>query len=91
MQDIHNSAPVDPSVLADAILKLDNLRLAKNPSSATSPNVSGNTSGASSPNAGGVTGATGFLGLKEVTPVIPPEGRAVSVPGTPHFGAQTDL
>jgi len=67
----------EPGVLADAISQLQNLRTSAAPSRATSPVASG----ASSPHAPGVPGVAERIALE----------RQPSVPGTPHFGAQTDL
>jgi hypothetical protein len=68
---------VEPGVLADAISQLQSLRTSAAPSRATSPVASG----ASSPHAPGVPGVAERIALE----------RQPSVPGTPHFGAQTDL
>lgn len=70
-------APVEPGVLAEAISKLESLRTSAAPSRATSPVASG----ASSPHVPGVPTVSERIAL-DVQP---------SVPGTPHFGAQTDL
>jgi hypothetical protein len=70
-------APVEPGVLADAISQLESLRTSAAPSRATSPVASG----ASSPHAPGVPTVAERIALD----------RQPSVPGTPHFGAQTDL
>ena len=67
----------EPGVLADAISQLQSLRTSAAPSRATSPVASG----ASSPHAPGVPGVAERIALD----------RQPSVPGTPHFGAQTDL
>jgi hypothetical protein len=67
----------EPGVLADAISQLQSLRTSAAPSRATSPVASG----ASSPHAPGVPGVAERIALE----------RQPSVPGTPHFGAQTDL
>jgi 6-phosphofructo-2-kinase/fructose-2,6-biphosphatase 2 len=68
---------VEPGVLADAISQLQSLRTSTAPSRATSPAASG----ASSPHAPGVPGIADRIALE----------RQPSVPGTPHFGAQTDM
>jgi hypothetical protein len=68
---------VEPGALADAISQLQSLRTSAAPSRATSPVASG----ASSPHAPGVPGVAERIALE----------RQPSVPGTPHFGAQTDL
>lgn len=68
---------VEPGVLAEAISKLENLRTSAAPSRATSPIASG----ASSPHAPGVPTVSERIALE----------RQPSQPGTPHFGAQTDL
>lgn len=85
---------VEPAVLADAINKLDNLRQ-KTPSTtaATSPVASG----ASSPNPVGLPTSESIVTAVQDArngpgPVTgPSQGAPVSVPGTPHFGAQTGL
>jgi 6-phosphofructo-2-kinase/fructose-2,6-biphosphatase 2 len=84
MSELHQ--PVEPAVLADAISKLDTLRMTKTPgaSGATSPAASVSASGASSPN------VTGLPGVDKVTPLAP-DGKTISAPGTPHFGAQTEM
>lgn len=69
--------PVEPGVLAEAISKLESLRTSAAPSRATSPVASG----ASSPHAAGVPSVAERIAMD----------RQPSVPGTPHFGAQTDL
>jgi len=88
--------PVHPAVLADAISKLDTLRLSRTPSTS----ASALTSSSNSPTSG------------STSPVVPPtmpsheaivnavahhalEGKPISVPasvpGTPHFGAQSEM
>jgi 6-phosphofructo-2-kinase/fructose-2,6-biphosphatase 2 len=79
--------PVEPGVLADAISKLDTLRMTKTPgasvaaSAATSPAASASASGASSPKAG----------VERANPLGSDVKTPTSVPGTPHFGAQTEM
>lgn len=84
---------VEPEVLADAISKLDTLRQ-KTPAgtAATSPVASG----ASSPNPLGLPSAEKLVAAVQDArsgpgPVTGTAGGVGSVPGTPHFGAQTDL
>jgi hypothetical protein len=71
------STKPEPGALADAISKLQSLRTSAAPSRATSPVASG----ASSPHAPGVPTVSERIALD----------RQPSVPGTPHFGAQTDM
>lgn len=71
------TAKPEPGALADAISKLQSLRTSAAPSRATSPVASG----ASSPHAPGVPNVVDRIALE----------RQPSVPGTPHFGAQTDM
>jgi hypothetical protein len=85
--------PVEPAVLADAINKLDTLRQ-KTPAgtAATSPVASG----ASSPNPMGLPSAERIVAAVQDArsgpgPVTGTPGGPTSVPGTPHFGAQTGL
>ena len=96
--------PVEPAVLAEAINKLDTLRMSQPHSAATSPSASG----ASSPNPVGPPTMTPSSHHYPPTPSLPHGvGQAVaaahavaggaatnpnpSVPGTPHFGAQTEM
>jgi 6-phosphofructo-2-kinase/fructose-2,6-biphosphatase 2 len=87
--------PVPPTVLADAISKLDNLRLSRTPSATSNPTPS--ASGASSPNNIGLPGVekvVAGLGMTGVTSTVGNElgaRGAVSVPGTPHFGAGSEM
>jgi hypothetical protein len=76
--------PVDPAVLADAVQKLDDLRLSRSPSRHTSPSASG----ASSPRASGIAEAGKVVAA--VAGALERE-RGNSVPGTPHFGAATNM
>lgn len=76
-EEEEEEAPVEPGVLAEAINKLESLRTSAAPSRATSPIASG----ASSPHAPGVPTVAERIALE----------RQPSQPGTPHFGAQTDL
>ncbi|ORX40594.1 6-phosphofructo-2-kinase/fructose-2,6-bisphosphatase bifunctional enzyme [Kockovaella imperatae] len=87
---------VDPMVLEDAMNKLDSLRLTRSPSSTSGHSQV--TSGASSPS--GTTGKAGLLerfGGGDAKSGIPGSSETVaatlgrSIPGTPHFGAQTEL
>lgn len=84
--------PVDPNTLADAMKNLNTLRSVKTPagsaapSAATSPAASGSNSPA----------ATGQAQLDGVEKILQGnagalENKTVSAPGTPHFGAQTEL
>lgn len=75
--ELEEHDPVEPEVLADALVKLDNLRISAAPSRATSPVASG----ASSPQHPGIPSVPERIAMD----------RAASAPGTPHFGAQTDL
>lgn len=85
---------VEPAVLADAMSKIDCLRQ-KTPGStaATSPVASG----ASSPNPVGLPTAERIVAAVQDArsgpgPVTGEPGKGTtSVPGTPHFGAQTGL
>lgn len=93
--------PVDPAVLADAMKNLDTLRQTKTPTASAAPSaaVSPAASGSSSPQ------PSGQLQLENVETVLqkgaqtqpaptPPSGidsKGISAPGTPHFGAQTEL
>ena len=118
--------PVDPSVLANAIGKLDTLRKVKTPSASTAPSAATSpaASGASSPNPGGLPthglsqtvmlqGAGQPAGGVPVTLQMAPASQpatpavtgqtpgqqqamdvkisAASAPGTPHFGAQSEM
>ncbi|WVF73002.1 hypothetical protein IAT40_007820 [Kwoniella sp. CBS 6097] len=82
---------VDPSVLADAVSKLDMIRSAPAPmSTVTTPAVTPGASGASSPNYFVPPGAITPAGVNpDKLPSADP-GK-ISAPGTPHFGAQTEL
>lgn len=75
--DLEEQIPVEPVVLAEALSKLESLRTSAAPSAATSPVASG----ASSPNHPGIPSVTERIAMD----------KSSSVPGTPHFGAQTDL
>ena len=70
--------PVAPAVLAEAISKLDSLRVGRTPSvsSTTSP-----ASSCSSPSEKAVIVAAASV----------LDAMVVSVPGTPHFGAQSEM
>ncbi|KAK4685858.1 hypothetical protein P7C73_g4283, partial [Tremellales sp. Uapishka_1] len=68
---------VEPSTLADAINKIDALRMSAPPSAVVSPVASG----ATTPNS---TGPPSMTPTHEYT-------RSMSTPGTPHFGAQTGM
>ncbi|WRT70241.1 uncharacterized protein IL334_007236 [Kwoniella shivajii] len=88
--DDKNRLPVDPEVLANAVSKLDMIRSAPAPmSQVNSPAVTPGASGASSPKFFGATGnGPSIPGTLERLPST--DGKA-SVPGTPHFGAQSEL
>ncbi|TYJ53246.1 hypothetical protein B9479_006113 [Cryptococcus floricola] len=96
--EIHH--PVDPTVLAEAVSKLDMIRSAPPPMSAVpSPSASAATSRPGSPrlypNSGQATPAFGPIASGAITPgtierALSNDGKQ-SVPGTPHFGAQTEL
>lgn len=91
--------PVDPSDLANAMKNLNTLQSVKTPagsaapSAATSPDVSGSNS----PNPPGQLQLEGLDKLIQQNPLAMPagegklEGKTISVPGTPHFGAQSEL
>ncbi|WWC72004.1 uncharacterized protein I206_105963 [Kwoniella pini CBS 10737] len=80
---------VDPEVLANAVSKLDMIRSAPAPmSQVNSPAVTPGASGASSPKLFGIPGGAQAPGGLER---LPSHDGNKSVPGTPHFGAQTDL
>ncbi|WVQ67006.1 uncharacterized protein L199_005198 [Kwoniella botswanensis] len=80
---------VDPEVLADAVSKLDMIRSAPAPmSQVNSPAVTPGASGPSSPRLFGIPGGANMpTGLER----MPSTDGKSSVPGTPHFGAQTEL
>lgn len=88
-----NPSTPGPHELADAMSKIDNLRQ-KTPST-TAP-TSPNASGASSPNPVGLPSAEKIVQAVQDArngpgPVTGTPGGVTSVPGTPHFGAQTGL
>lgn len=79
--------PVEPHVLADAISKLDNLRLVRTPSTT---NNGSPASGASSPKPVSLPGADNMAATMAGMEGVKTAGQG-SVPGTPHFGAQSEL
>ncbi len=85
MSDLHD--PVAPAVLAEAISKLDNLRLSRTNSKSKSPQSNGTpASGSSSPDLDSKTEKV-INALANAAA----EGRTMSAPGTPHFGAQSEM
>ncbi|WVN86442.1 uncharacterized protein L203_101606 [Cryptococcus depauperatus CBS 7841] len=83
---------VDPDILANAISKLDVIRSIPAPlSTVPSPSASVAPSGPSSPRLFGM-GPTGSQTVGPTMTDKPPgqDGR-MSAPGTPHFGAQTEM
>lgn len=88
MPDQHG--PVAPAILAEAISKLDTLRLSRTNSQSKSPSPSTSpASGSSSPDL--VQGAVNTEKMVNAIANAVAEGRTVSVPGTPHFGAQSEM
>ncbi|ORY33454.1 6-phosphofructo-2-kinase-domain-containing protein [Naematelia encephala] len=79
--------PVEPQVLENAIKNLDVLRSTKTPSSTTAPSPA--ASGASSPSGSHMPGADKVAAA--IGAALSGEPKTISAPGTPHFGAQSDL
>lgn len=86
-------SPVEPAVLADAMQKIGELRLTRNPSTRTSPSVSG----ASSPGVSGTprvlpgSGGEAARVLNAASGLLEKERASQTMPGTPHFGARSDM
>ncbi|CAD6588735.1 MAG: Fructose-2,6-bisphosphatase [Tremellales sp. Tagirdzhanova-0007] len=82
--------PVAPAVLADALNKLDTLRMSRTPSTSGGPSTTTSpASGYSSPgSATAINNADYVIGAIATAAA---EARPASAPDTPHFGAQTEM
>jgi hypothetical protein len=97
--------PVDAASLANAMDQIDNLRLVKTPAGSAAPSAatSPDASGSNSPAQGAQMQLDGVENVlrqnsnsgQAPTSIPMPDSKvdmkAVSAPGTPHFGAQSEL